>query len=49
MSITLADKELIEVTIEDLREVIDLWAMRKAKTRQKVTSVVRSFWALAEE
>lgn len=49
MSRTLADKELIEVTTEDLREVIDLWSMRSARTRQKVTSVVRSFWNWCEE
>jgi integrase/recombinase XerC len=49
MSLTLADKELIEVTIEDLRDVIDLWAKRSARTRQKVTSVIRSFWGWAEE
>src|SRR5450759_4176662 len=43
MCLTLADKELIEVTVEDLRDVIDLWSARTARTRQKVTSVVRSF------
>ena len=41
--------EPIEVTVEDLREVIDLWAEREARTRQKVTSVVRAFWSWAEE
>jgi len=40
MSLTLADKELIEVTTEDLRDVIDLWSARTARTRQKVTSVL---------
>ena len=49
MSLTLADRELIEVSIEDLRDVIDLWAARSARTRQKVTSVIRAFWAWAEE
>ena len=49
MSLTLADKEPLEVTIEDLRDVIDLWADREARTRAKVTSVVRAFWAWAEE
>lgn len=44
MSLTLADKELIEVTTEDLREVIDLWADRAAKTRAKVTSILHAFW-----
>ena len=49
MSLTLADRELIDVSIDDLREVIDLWAMQSARTRQKVTSVIRAFWAWAEE
>ncbi len=49
MSLTLADRELIEVSIDDLREVIDLWAMQTPRTRQKVTSVVRAFWSWAEE
>lgn len=49
MSLALADREIVEVDIEDLREVIDLWAMRSARTRQKVTSVIRSFWFWAEE
>jgi hypothetical protein len=35
MSLTLADKDPIDVTIEDLRDVIDLWAARSARTRQK--------------
>ena len=39
----------LEVDVEDLREVIDLWADRSARTRQKVTSVIRSFWAWAED
>ena len=49
MSLTLADKDPLEVTVEDLRDVIDLWADREARTRAKVTSVVRAFWTWAEE
>jgi integrase/recombinase XerC len=49
MSLTLVDKDPIDVTIEDLRDVIELWAARSARTRQKVTSVIRAFWAWAEE
>jgi integrase len=49
MSLTLADKEPIDVQTEDLRDVIDLWAEREARTRQKVTSVIRAFWAWMEE
>lgn len=49
MSIALADKELIEVTTEDLREVIDLWADRSAKTRAKITSILHAFWGWCED
>jgi site-specific recombinase XerD len=49
MSLALADREPPDVTVEDLRDVIDLWADREARTRAKVTSVVRAFWAWAEE
>jgi integrase len=49
MCVTLADREVIEVTTEDLRQVIDLWAGRADRTRQKVTSVIRAFWKWAEE
>jgi integrase/recombinase XerC len=49
MSLSLADRELIEVSVEDLRDVIDLWGGRAARTRQKVTSVIRAFWSWAEE
>lgn len=49
MSLTLADKEVHEVQIDDLRVVIDLWGMQTARTRQKVTSVIRAFWSWAEE
>jgi integrase len=49
MAITLADLEPHEVSIDDLRAVIDLWSMQSARTRQKVTSVIRSFWEWAED
>jgi site-specific recombinase XerD len=49
MSLMLADRELIDVQTEDLRDVIDLWSDQSARTRQKVTSVIRAFWAWAEE
>jgi site-specific recombinase XerD len=49
MCLVLADKDPIEVSIEDLRDVIDTWSTRTAPTRQKVTSVVRAFWKWAEE
>ena len=49
MSLSLADKDPLEVTVDDLRDVIDLWADREARTRAKVTSVVRAFWSWAEE
>jgi integrase/recombinase XerD len=49
MSLLLADRDPLEVTTEDLREVIDTWAMRQARTRAKVTSVIRAFWVWAEE
>jgi len=45
MSLLLADREPLEVSTEDLREVIDTWAMRHARTRAKVTSVIRAFWS----
>ena len=48
MSLTLADREPLAVTVDDLRDVIDLWADREARTRGKVTSIVPSFWAWAE-
>jgi len=46
MSLLLADREPLEVSTEDLREVIDTWAMRHARTRAKVTSVIRAFWGV---
>jgi integrase len=49
MALTLADREVYEVSVEDLRGVIDLWAMRSPRTRAKVTSVIRAFWFWAEE
>jgi site-specific recombinase XerD len=49
MSLSLADREPNAVTIDDLRDVIDLWADREPRTRAKVTSVIRSFWSWAEE
>jgi hypothetical protein len=49
MSLALADREVFEVSVDDLRAVIDLWADREPRTRQKVTSVVRAFWAWAED
>jgi integrase len=49
MSLTLDDRDPTEVSVEDLRDVIDLWGGRSARTRQKVTSVIRSLWAWAEE
>jgi hypothetical protein len=49
MSLTLADKEPIDVSVDDLRDVIDLWGERSPRTRQKVTSVVRAFWSWTEE
>jgi integrase/recombinase XerC len=49
MALTLADKDPLEVTVEDLRDVIDMWSEREARTRSKVTSVIRAFWTWAEE
>jgi hypothetical protein len=42
MSLTLADKEPIEVSIDDLRDVIDLWGERSPRTRQKVSQGSKS-------
>jgi len=49
MALTLSDSEAGDVTIDDLRTVIDLWADREPRTRKKVTSAIRSFWKWAEE
>jgi hypothetical protein len=43
MSLLLADREPLEVPTEDLREVIDTWAMRHAHPRARVKSVIRAF------
>lgn len=48
MALTLADRELIEVTTEDLRDVIDLWADRAPRTRARITSIFHSFWGWCE-
>lgn len=42
MALTLADLEPQDVTIDDLRTVIDVWAEREPRTRKKVTSAIRS-------
>jgi integrase len=49
MALTLPDLEPHQVTIEHLRNMIDLWADREPRTRKKVTSAIRSFWKWAEE
>lgn len=50
MSLALQDKEVYEVETDDLRAIIDhFWGDREARTRQKVTSVIRAFWAWAED
>ena len=49
MVLTLADKEPEDVTLEDLRVVLDLWTDREPATRAKVVSVMRSFWRWAED
>ena len=49
MALTLADRDPLDVTVDDLRDVIDLWSEREARTRAKVTFVVRAFWTWAEE
>jgi integrase len=49
MSLSLADRDPFEVSIDDLRDVIDLWSAQSARTRLKVTSVIRSFWGWMEE
>ena len=50
MTIKLAHREPLEIDVEDLRGVIDhYWSDASARTRQKVTSVIRAFWAWAEE
>lgn len=49
MSLTLSDREPREVTLEDLRGVVDLWADREPRTRKKITSAIRSFWRWVED
>lgn len=49
MALTLADRELADVTTDDLREVIDLWAGCAARTLAKVTSTIREFWRWCAE
>jgi integrase len=49
MSKMLADRQIHEVSIDDLRLVIDSWEAQTARTRQKVTSVIRAFWSWMEE
>lgn len=49
MAVMLADRSPAEVSIEDLRVVIDSWGDRAAKTRAKVTSTIRAFWQWALE
>lgn len=50
MAVYLADKDPLEVTLDDLREFIDIfWADSSAATRKKVTSYIRSSWAWAED
>jgi site-specific recombinase XerD len=49
MSVTLAHLEPDEVTLDDLRNVIDFWADREPQTRANATSALRSFWRWAEE
>ena len=42
MSVKLAHREPLEVDVEDLRDLIDhFWGDASARTRQKVTSVIR--------
>jgi hypothetical protein len=49
MALKLAHREPLEVDVEDLRAVIDhFWSDASARTRQKATSVIRAFWAGAE-
>ena len=49
MALTLPDLRPGDVTIDDLRIVIDFWADREPRTRKKVTSAIRSFWKWAED
>lgn len=50
MCLRLADKDPLMVDVEDLRELIDeRWGDAAAATRAKATSVIRAFWAWAED
>jgi site-specific recombinase XerD len=49
MALHLADTEPADITIEHLRDVIDTWAGNEPATRAKVVSILRSFWAWAED
>lgn len=49
MALTLGDQDPIDIQTDDLRDVIDLWGDRAPRTRQKVTSVIKSFWSWCEE
>lgn len=49
MAVTLSRREPEDVTIEDLRTVVDLWAGREANTRRKVISTIRGFWKWIED
>ena len=44
MSLTLAHLQPAEVTLDDLRTVIDLWADKEPRTRKNVTVAIRQFW-----
>jgi site-specific recombinase XerD len=49
MSITLGEQLPGQVTLDDLRLVIDLWADREPRTRKNVTVAIRQFWKWASE
>jgi site-specific recombinase XerD len=50
MAVLLADKQPVQVDVEDLRDIIDhYWGGRSPRTRGKVTSVIRSFWQWCED
>jgi site-specific recombinase XerD len=44
MSLTLAHLQPAEVSLDDLRIVIDLWADKEPRTRKNVTVAIRQFW-----
>jgi len=49
MSMTHAERLPGEITLDDLRVVIDLWADREPRTRKNVTVAIRQFWKWASE